>query len=236
MALLFFHRLIIVCIVTSLAAMVGGCATSPGLPDDFRLEVGDLLFQDIDCGPLCNAIETVTEGVDGANFSHLGMVSSASRKDAMVIEAVSAGVVETPLTDFLARSTEPDGGSRVLVGRLTGINRFLISDALAIARRYKGLPYDSIYVMENSSFYCSELLYESYRQAAIGWPVFELAPMTFKDPATGDFFPAWVDYYRDLAVAIPEGKPGLNPGGMSRSPKIEIVHAYGAPSGWTGSK
>ena len=34
------------------------------------LKEGDLLFQDLNCGELCDAIETVTQGVDGKDFSH----------------------------------------------------------------------------------------------------------------------------------------------------------------------
>jgi hypothetical protein len=53
--------------------------------------------------------------------------------------------------------------------------------------------------------------------------------MTFIDPATGKFFPAWVDYYAELGIPIPEGKPGLNPGGMSREDCVQIVHSFGRP-------
>ena len=41
-------------------------------PKNFR--TGDLLFQDIDCGGLCDAIEKVTAGVKGYHFSHVGLV------------------------------------------------------------------------------------------------------------------------------------------------------------------
>ena len=33
-----------------------------------------------------------------------------------------------------------------------------------------------------------------------------------------------------LTLNIPEGELGLNPGGISRSALIEIVHQYGNPS------
>ena len=69
----------------------------------FQLQSGDFLFQDGDCGSFCEAIEKVTFGVDGARFSHVGMVIPKG-KDLVVIEAVSAGVVETPLDTFFNRS------------------------------------------------------------------------------------------------------------------------------------
>jgi len=203
-------------------------------PDAFALQPGDLLFQDLDCGPLCDAIETVTQGVDGAHFSHLGMVSHVEGRRVWIIEAVSAGVVETPLKKFLGRSADAHGNPKVLVGRLDAETSVLIPGAIAAARAYLGRPYDNVYVIDTSTFYCSELIYEAFLEVNHGQPVFELAPMTFKDPRTSATFPAWKDYYTKLNTPIPEGKPGLNPGGISRSPHVHIVHAYGVPEGWYG--
>jgi hypothetical protein len=47
--------------------------------------------------------------------------------------------------------------------------------------------------------------------------------MTFKKPNSNDFFPAWVEYYKNIGIQIPEGKPGCNPGGISTSDKIKII-------------
>ncbi len=211
-----------------------GCQSDRAHDVKFALQPGDLLFQDIDCGPLCDAIETVTRGVDGAQFSHVGIVSRIDTTEPMILEAVSAGVVETPLSSFLDRSHDAQGRPKVLVGRMTEPHDALIPDALDAARRFMGLPYDSVYVMEDSSFYCSELVYRAFRLANGEEPVFPLAPMTFRDPMTGETFGPWVDYYDELGVPIPEGEPGLNPGGISRSPDLRIVHAYGRPEGWRG--
>jgi len=212
-----------------------GCATPSGRANgEFVLRPGDLLFQDLDCGPLCNAIETVTQGIDGAHFSHVGMVSRVDGPEPLVIEAISAGVVETPLPEFLARSADRRGRPKVLVGRVDESLQRLIPDALESARTFLGRPYDSVYVIDDTSFYCSELVYEAFRQANGGSPVFPLAPMTFRDSRMGQTFGPWAAYYEELGVPIPEGEPGLNPGGISRSPAVRIVHAYGHPAGWRG--
>ena len=42
--------------------------------DPFTLQIGDLLFQDLDSSPLCGAIELVTPGYKGANLSHIGII------------------------------------------------------------------------------------------------------------------------------------------------------------------
>ena len=216
----------------AILTLIGCHSAGRGAEDSFALEPGDLLFQDIDCGPLCSAIETVTRGVDGAHFSHVGIVSQTDGPEPLVIEAVSAGVLETPLSQFLSRSKDEKGRPKVLVGRLDKAHRPLIPEALRVAQSFLSLPYDQVYVMDNSSFYCSELVYEAFRQANGGKPVFSLQPMTFKDPQTDEFFAPWVEYYASLGEAIPEGKPGLNPGGISREAAIYIVHAYGSPEGW----
>jgi hypothetical protein len=51
--------------------------------------------------------------------------------------------------------------------------------------------------------------------------------MTFKDPDTGRTLPVWQEYFSVLGVSIPEGRPGINPGGISRSPALTIIHTYG---------
>ena len=218
------------------AVMVfAGCASQRDhVGAAFRLEPGDLLFQDLDAGPLSDAIEKVTQGFDGAKFAHVGMVTRVDGNTVEITEAVSAGVKTTPLSEFLARSADANGHPKVLVGRLRPAYRRLIPEAVHVARGFIGRPYDTAFTMGNDSFYCSELVYESFREANHGKPLFHPRPMTFKDPDSGTTFPAWTTYYHDLGKPIPEGQPGLNPGGISRSPALAIVYAYGIPKGWRG--
>jgi len=210
-------------------AALAGCQRLGG---SFAPKPGDLLFQDLDGGPLCDAIEAVTEGVRGAKFSHVGIAARANDGQGIVIEAGGGGVKTTPLEQFLARSRDAKGRPKVLVGRLRPELAHLIPRALEEAAALLGKPYDKVFAVGNDSYYCSELVYEAFRRANGGRPAFELAPMTFKDPATGATMPTWVEYYRKLNAPIPEGQPGINPGGISRSPLLRIVHAYGRPTGW----
>ena len=201
-------------------------------PKKFDLQAGDLLFQDLDCGGFCDAIEKVTFGVNGAKFSHVAMAFRAENGEMKVLEAAGKGVVETPLADFLARSADDEKRPKVVVGRVSGEYQNLIPKAIIAAQALKGLPYDEVFDITNQKFYCSELLYEAFREANNGTPIFDLFPMTFLDPATQKTFPIWVDYFKELGVPIPEGKLGLNPGGVSRSLNVKIVYLYGKPSGW----
>ncbi|MFK8009107.1 MAG: YiiX/YebB-like N1pC/P60 family cysteine hydrolase [Saprospiraceae bacterium] len=199
---------------------------------NFDLQAGDLLFQDGDCGSFCEAIEKVTFGIDGARLSHVGMVVPMGTNALAVIEAVEKGVKITPTGEFFNRSMDGKNKSKVLVGRLKKEKQPLIPKAIQVAQSKVGSAYDSGFNMLNDSYYCSELIYAAFMEANGGEPVFELQKMTFKDPDTKATFPAWKTYFKDLGMAIPEDEPGLNPGGMSRSPHVEIVHAYGKPTGY----
>jgi hypothetical protein len=180
-------------------------------------QTGDLLFQDLDCGEICDAIEAVTQGVDDQKFSHIGLVYT--RNDSVyIIEAIGKDVHLTPIVDFLERSNNP-----VVQAKLKSPYQKLIPKAIQFALQQLGKPYDDPFLYDNGKYYCSELLYDAFAFANNGKPFFQLEPMTFKKPESDTYFPVWVTYYQKLNMAIPEGKPGINPGGISRSDKIEIV-------------
>ena len=194
-------------------------------PLDFHWKIGDLIFQDLDCGPLCDAIEAVTKGAGGKKFSHIGLVYK--RNDLVyVIEAIGKDVHLTPLKDFIKRSKDASGHYKIVAGRLKPRYEYLNTRAIKFALKQMGTPYDDVFLYGNGKYYCSELIYDAYKDANHGKPFFPLAPMTFKDPSTGKTFPAWQDYYSKLHTAIPEGQPGCNPGGISSSDKIEILKSF----------
>lgn len=189
---------------------------------DSQIQAGDLLFQDLNCGPLCDAIEAVTNGVNGRDFSHCAMVISIN-DSLKVIEAIGQQVQISSLEDFFKRSGDSLELKNISVARLRPKYQDLIPKASAYALANLGKAYDQEFLIDNEQWYCSELLYESFKVANANKEFFSLTPMTFKDPQSQEFFPAWVDYYRNLNRAIPEGEPGLNPGSISRSEKIEIL-------------
>lgn len=186
----------------------------------FHLESGDLIFQNLDCGGMCDAIEEVTQGFDGKRFSHVGLV--VRKGDSIqIIEAMGPGVRMISLDAFLKRSN-----NAVFVGRVNEEYNPLLQDAVAFAMEQQGKPYDDAFIYGNGKYYCSELIYDAFKHANKEQPFFELEPMTFKQPGKPDFYPVWVDYYKKLGMEIPEGEPGCNPGGLSRSPKIKIIGGF----------
>lgn len=180
------------------------------------LKDGDLIFMDMDCGPLCDAIEAVTEGYKGNDFSHMGLVYH--RNDSLyIVEAAGNSVRLTAWDKFRTYTKKP-----LYAGRLRPKYARHAPEAVAFSLKQLGKPYDDEYVYNNGAYYCSELIYDAFMFANDGKPFFTLEPMTYLEPGTEEFFPAWVDYYKTLGKPIPQGLPGCNPGGISKSDKIEV--------------
>ncbi|MFO7822830.1 MAG: YiiX/YebB-like N1pC/P60 family cysteine hydrolase [Cyclobacterium sp.] len=197
-------------------------------PADFDWKEGDILFQDGDCGEFCEAIRKVTSGYDGHHFSHNGIVLKENGRW-MVIEAIRDGVILTPLDTFLNRHLTADGNPKVHVGRLRHPYRELIPEALEYSKSLLGKPYDMAFDMSNEAYYCSELIHFSFKKANKGIGIFKTPPMTFLDPETAEVFPVWKKHFENLSLPVPEGKPGLNPGGMTQDPVIEMIFNFESP-------
>ena len=193
--------------------------------DAFSWMEGDILFQDGDCGDFCEAIRKVTQGYQGMDFSHNGLLLKEG-EDWLVLEAVSRGVVLTPLDEFLNRHLDANGKPKVMVGRIKENYRHLIPEAISQGRKHLGKPYDYHFDFGNDAFYCSELIHFAFREANDGLDFFTPQPMTYKDPETGELFPIWEKYFENLGVEVPEGEPGLNPGGMSLEEVLEMMALY----------
>ncbi len=224
------NKLIVSLLAIILTAI--GCVRDNPEKNSFTITEGDLFFQDIDCGQLCDAIEKVTTGFNGANLSHVGIIAKNNDSNFIVIEAVSDGVQATPLQTFLNRSFDVNNQPKVIVGRLKPPFRFLIPLAIKEAIALQGKPYDKVFAIDNNRYYCSELIYEIFLRANGNKPVFKLQPMTFAEPDTEEIMLVWKEYFAELDVPVPQGQLGINPGGISCSPALTIVHIYGIPDGF----
>ncbi len=205
--------------------------------DEFSLQIGDILFQDLDSSPLCDAIEKVTPGYNNYNFSHIGIVVELGdpncinsdyiyENDIKILEAIPEKVKTTRLDSFLNRSFDSDSMPKVVVGRLKKQYHFLIEDAVSFLKSKIGVKYDHYFIEKNNQYYCSELIHEAFSKDSI----FFQKPMTFIEPETEKIMDIWDEYYKNLNFEVPQGKIGINPGIMSISRNIEIIHHYGLPS------
>lgn len=181
-----------------------GCARNP-------LQPGDLLFQAGE-GGMPMAIESST----GGSFSHVGILGETLED---VWEAVPGdGVRHVSLQQFL------DDAALDAVGKpYVRVYRAPCNweDVLLHLKALKGRPYDKAFLPGDDALYCSELVYECYRDST-GAPLFTTIPMTFKGE-DGVMVPYWVSHYAELGVAIPEGEPGTNPNDLSRNPLLTPV-------------
>ena len=167
----------------------------------YSLRQGDLLFH---VTSQANAITDVTP----AMIDHVAIVLS---KDS-VIEAVSRGVVTTPL-DSLRRQE-----GHYVIGR---VKKADTRRSVENARRYLGRAYDRLYLPDNDDIYCSELIQFSYVDR-LGKPLFEPVPMSFHD-TTGRITDYWRHFYEQHNMEVPEGHPGTNPAELSQRPAIQLI-------------
>ncbi|MEZ4786358.1 MAG: YiiX/YebB-like N1pC/P60 family cysteine hydrolase [Flavobacterium haoranii] len=186
------------------------------LAQKIELKTGDLIFQSMNCGELCEAINQVTEGYKGIDFNHMGMVV-IENDSVFVLEASGNSVKLIPYQTFTSYTDLP-----MYVGRVKKRFKKLIPEAVSFGKNQLGVPYDNEYIYNNGKYYCSELIYDCFKEANKE-PFFVLYPMTFKAPNSKEFFNVWEEYYNNLNMKIPEGELGCNPGGISTSKKIKIL-------------
>lgn len=208
--------------------LVLNSAFADSLITNFKLQRGDLLFQDLNCGQFCDSVDSVTYGYKNSYVSHVGLVIDASESNPQVIEAISQGVVITPLAQFLQRSLDDAQQPRVMVGRLKATEQKLIPNAIVSAEKQLGKPYNESFVAaDGQAFYCSELIDYSFQVANHNQAVFQHLPMDFTNGKSPKILALWQNYYQNLQQEVPQGQLGTNPGAMSRESNIQIIYFYG---------
>ncbi len=188
--------------------------------DEIQLLSGDLLFCPAvqDSGSdFSDAINIVTRQSKSDNYTHIGIVKAIDNDFFVIHSTPEKGVVKEFLNDFLEDYPNPH------IYRLKADFSHCIQDALQKAVSFLGNPYDHSFKMETGAQYCSGLIYNIFKDCEI----FELEPMSFKNPDTGETADFWIRYYQNLNEEIPEGLPGCNPNGLSRNLSVFKVGEYG---------
>lgn len=194
--------------------------------DDFKLQTGDLIFQEACKGDLDNTIKEVTESIGDYQFTHVGIVYIDEKDSICVLEATRPKVTLTPLQDYLYPEGIDNCYPKSVVGRLKKEYQYCIPKAINEGMTLIGKDYDDGFILGNDKYYCSELIYDIFLKANEGIAVFPLNTMNFKSSDTGETTEGWVEYFKKYNLPIPEGEPGINPGAMSRSDRIDIIHYY----------
>ncbi len=194
----------------SLAGLLAFTSIAPKI----KLQSGDLLFREKSSENISEAIDQVTQTSGSTHFSHVGLVEVTDSGVVVLHAYPDGGSCIVSLNEFL----HPKGDSvRVIAYRLKKDGQKAISAAIQKAHSMLGKSYNFSYVLSETVHYCSEFVYLAFAADS----VFKLEPMTFKDPKTGNFPTAWVEYYQKMGIEIPEGKLGCNPNGLAASGKLE---------------
>jgi hypothetical protein len=179
-----------------------------------KLQSGDLLFRGKSSENISEAIDQVTQTTGATHLSHVGLVEVTDAGIVVLHAYPEGGTCILSLNGFL----HPKGDSvRVIAYRLKSEEQKAIPAAIQKAHSMLGKPYNFSYILSDTAHYCSEFIYLAFAADS----VFTLEPMTFKDPKTGTFPAAWLEYYQKMGIEIPEGKPGCNPNGLAASEKLE---------------
>jgi len=178
-----------------------------------QLQSGDLLFREETSGRLSEAIDQVTQTSGETHFSHVGLVEVTDTGIVVLHAYPEGGTCMILLKEFI----HPKGDSvTVIAYRLKEEWQTGIPSAIQKAHHMLGKPYNFSYILTDTAYYCSDFIYRAFAADS----VFSLEPMTFKDPATGNFPAAWKEYYQKMGIEIPEGQLGCNPNGLAASNKL----------------
>lgn len=171
-----------------------------------------------------NAITAATAQGATLKFSHVAIVALKDDGTPYVVEASSrCGVARTAWDDFLAAAEPINGQPGVVVMRVTDPH-FPLNEAVVRAESHIGQAYDWSFLPDNGQFYCSELVYESFRKTD-GTPLFTARPMNFRD-ADGRMPAFWTELFERLGEPIPEGVPGTNPHDLAQAPVLKEVWRF----------
>lgn len=184
-----------------------------------RLQTGDLLFVAGGASQMAEAISAAT-GADGAlNFTHVGIAIARPGADSVVEATSPEGVRLCALAEFLAEAPRIGGRAAVVAMRLRDTAG--VAAAVEQARRCVGLPYDDSFRPDNGKYYCSELVYESYRNPD-GGPRFTARPMNFR-AADGTMPAYWTELFERLGEPVPQGVAGTNPDDLAHEASLREV-------------
>ncbi|RNC67027.1 YiiX/YebB-like N1pC/P60 family cysteine hydrolase [Proteiniphilum sp. X52] len=178
---------------------------------------GDLLFVVAEDHGLSSAISRVTQTEMKTNYEHVAIIHISSDTIWVLDASPKDGTRKILLQDFM-----DERGSAVYRYRLKDEYRGSIEKGWILAEEMLGKPYNFSYIWNDTSHYCSEFIYRMFENDSI----FELNPMTFIDPETGEFDDTWVAHYDSLGMVIPEGEPGCNPNGLAASDKLEFLGPF----------
>ena len=191
-----------------------------------KLKTGDLIFvgipmdYSIEEDSMEKAVVSATGDIDSLNLIHVAIAEVSADTTWIIDATIAHGVDRHPIDTFFTDFTLKDGSLPVfIVKRLVDPSK--ADEYVGNAKKYLGLPYDTHFLPDNDSLYCSELVRDSF-VGQDGRHVFDMVPMNFKD-SDGEFPLYWKQLFGLLGQSIPQDVPGTNPQDMSRSKALKTV-------------
>ncbi|MDU4887122.1 MAG: YiiX/YebB-like N1pC/P60 family cysteine hydrolase [Streptococcus parasanguinis] len=163
------------------------------------LETGDLIFvsENTEMG---QAIQAST-----GNYSHVAIFLDGSIYHA----TVEGGVLAQSPEDFFEAEKVYD------------LYRYAAIDCPEVKKKAEsllGAPYNASFYPDGDGYYCSQFIAELL-------PIFETISMKFGDEEE-EISPFWLDYYKELGLAVPLDQPGTNPSQLAQSPLLHFKERY----------
>ncbi|HIC32884.1 MAG TPA: hypothetical protein EYO76_13295 [Flavobacteriaceae bacterium] len=185
------------------------------------IKTGDVIFREVvSTSELSQAINEVTQTQKVTNYTHMGICFIENDSVKVIHSDADLGVVIQSLNTFLKPSDSTKYNADVY--RIKDLTETEAIKTIYNAKALVGEPYNTTYVFEDKGYYCSEFVYEAFKDHQ----VFQLEPMSFKDPKTNQFHKGWVSHYKELNIEIPEGKLGCNPNGMANNKHLTLVESF----------
>ena len=163
------------------------------------LSSGDLIFvsENTEMG---QAIQAST-----GNYSHVTIFLDGSIYHA----TVEGGVLAQSPEDFFEAEKVYD---------LYSYPKIDLKEVEKRAENLLGAPYNASFYPDGAGYYCSQFIAELL-------PIFETIPMKFGD-GEEEISPFWLDYYKELGLAVPLDQPGTNPSQLAQSPQLQFKERY----------
>lgn len=181
------------------------------------LENGDLVFVGAEKANLSGAINRVTQKKDSIAFDHIGIIEKSVDSIFVLHASSKKGSIKESIQAFY--QSEKVADNKIVVYRLKNNFQKAIPDAILFAEKMLGKPYNWTYILNDSSYYCSDFIERCFRKNHI----FSLEPMTFINPKTNKTDEFWMEFYKKQNLEVPEGKLGCNPNGLAASDKLFLA-------------
>ena len=180
----------------------------------------DLIFIYDGNSDFSSAITETTADSDSIKFIHVGVIEIDKENNIIVWDASpERGVSSSCFEEFIKNVPLRNGKPSIVVKRLS--IPFPIETTLENIKKHNGQPYDWWYLPDNGKMYCSELVYESFRDFG-GDRIFSSKPMNFRSP-DGTIPDFWIRLFNQLGEPVPEGIPGTNPNDLSKDNRLVSI-------------